>query len=317
MKKSLIGLVITSVFLFSACDDKTSALIETNKKLGQLEADSKHLENMLMQKEQELDQLKSGRQAENCFQPAIPLLQVKTAKLLDKTEIIKFEKDLNNSDGVEQSNISMSISTAKTGVSWLDSLLLKNILLNYTNQDKKIEIQNKAITPDEVKAFFETLYQENIKNAKVDKSIGFEDLISTYYSGQRNNLAMFSQSFYNYSGGAHGISHTDYLNIDLNKKAIIQLDDVVPPKNQAKLKEQLWDLYMTTHLDDNGKFDDSFMKKEDFYISNNFYFTPEGIVFVYPVYALGSYSEGEVELSIQAYMNIDSLLNPEYVIKEE
>lgn len=158
--------------------------------------------------------------------------------------------------------------------------------------------------------FFERHFQQNVASAKQDKIMN-EENSRIYYMGQRNNLVMFSKHYYSFSGGAHGMYSTEYLNIDVNKKAVIQLDDLVSSKNQTKLKTILWENYTRERLDENGNYDDSFMAKKDFYIANNFYFSPNGITFVYPVYVLGAYAEGEIELSV-SFEEISELLNKAY-----
>lgn len=318
MKKSVIALIIASVVALTACDDKTSQkLLETEKKLVQLEASYKKSEENLTTKESELAQLKTqltelqatAAQAKKA-QQAFPALQVETVQFVDKKETLKFEKDPQDEYAPEQSDVELSITGVKTGVDWLDELLRKQLVLSYLPQDRAGEIKGKAMSKEGLNAFFDRYFQQNVASAKQDKIMN-EENSRIYYMGQRNNLVMFSKHYYSFSGGAHGMYSTEYLNIDVNKKAVIQLDDLVSPKNQAKLKTILWENYTRERLDENGNYDDSFMAKKDFYIANNFYFSPNGITFVYPVYALGAYAEGEIELSVP-FEEISELLNKAY-----
>lgn len=323
MKKSLIALLIASVVALTACDDKTSQkLLDTEKKLVQLEANYKKAQESLSTKEAELIQLKTQLTAlqetvaqEKEKPQTFPALQVEAVQLVDKKQTLKFEKDPENEYAPEQGEVALSITGVKTGVDWLDVLLRKQLVLSYLPQDSQGEIKGKVMSKEALNTFFERHFQQSIASMKEDKVRANEEHSSIHYMGQRNNLVMFSKQYYHFSGGAHGMYSTEYLNIDVNKKAVIGLDDLISPKNQAKLKAILWKTYTRDRLDEKGNYDDSFMAKKDFYIANNFYFSPNGITFVYPVYALGAYAEGEIELSVP-FNEMGELVNKAYAFYE-
>lgn len=149
-----------------------------------------------------------------------------------------------------------------------------------------------------------------VESAKEEPVIGYDDSLTSSFLAQRNNIATFTMQFYSYSGGAHGMHYTHYINFDLNKKSIINLDDLVSPQNQAQFKEMLWANYRNNRLDENGKYT-GFAEQKDFRISPDFYFAPHGLIFVYPPYELGPYVEGDVEVEVSWY-EINDLLKPEY-----
>lgn len=324
MKKSLIALLISSVLVLSACDDQVQQkLLEAEKKIVQLETDYKTVQDSLTAKENELTQTKTtlaskeselaALQAENekHKQQAFPALQVEIVPLFKKTGVIKHSQEKKEEFAPEQSEISVSASTAKTGVEWLDQLLLQELYNNYLSREEQDKQPNKAVSEADMVKFFSEMYQTSEKAAKEDKPIGYEDFASTYYVGQRNNIVSFTQNFYNYTGGAHGMYHTRYLNIDINKKAVITLNDLVSPKNQNKLKEQLWAIYVSTQAEKGTQETELFTPKKEFFVAENFYFDQHGITFVYPVYALAAYAEGETELTL-SYDELKDLLNPDY-----
>lgn len=309
MKKSLITLALASIFMLSACDDKTSQkLLESEKKVVQLEAEYKKVQAELATKTTELAQAQTKL---DYSKSSFPALQVEIVKLVEKSDSLKFEKDPKDEYAREQSDISLFISIPKTQVEWLDTLLLKSLWLHYVEADKQAEAEKQSVTEEQVKSFFEQQYQQTLATVKEDKYPAYTESGETYYLGQRNHIVSFSQNFYHYSGGAHGIGQTNYLNVDINKQAIITLDDLVSQKNQAKLREILWESYKNERLDENGKFEESFMTHTDFFIANNFYFTPNGVTFVYPVYALGPYVEGEIEI-FAGFEQLKDLISPDY-----
>ena len=75
----------------------------------------------------------------------------------------------------------------------------------------------------------------------------------------------------------------------------------------------LWEIYQNEYRGDNGERQEPFTVKADFYLSDNFYFSKDGIVFVYPPYAIGPYAEGEKELSLSLYDDeVKALLTPAF-----
>lgn len=292
---------MTSIFVLTACDDKTSQQsLESDKRVAQLNS--------------ELTELKT--RVEKCTSQSFPALQVEKVSIFDKKEAVKFTPDVKDEITRDQSEIKFSVSGVKTGIEWLDALLYQHLLLNYGKESKQEAMANKEISSNDIKTFVEKRYQESIQKLKEDKLIGYENIVDSYYIGQRHNIAMFSQSFYYYEGGAHGMDYTNYLNIDVNKKKVIQLDDLVSPQNQVKLQDILSENYLVNHPDEREHFSGSDVEKALFKIPNNFYFTPSGINFVYPVYALGAYSDGQVEVSVNFY-DLKGLINKDYLLKDE
>lgn len=306
MKKSLLALFISTTFMLSACDDQVSQkLLETEKQVVQLTTDYKKAQDALALKEKELESIKSEFEllkAEAQKAQSFPALQVEIVPLFSKEGVVKHKKDPQDEYSPEESRISVFASTAKTGVKWLDQLVLQQL---FQGEDSKA-----VLTEEAARQKLNAMYLNSESAAKEDKVIGYSDSMSTYYLGQRNNIVTFTQLFHSYSGGAHGIYHTEYLNVDINKKSLIKLDDLVSKKNQPKLQESLWESYKSSRIDENGQAD-LFTDKKDFYIADNFYFTERGITFVYPPYALGSFAEGEIELEVD-YDSLKEIMNKDY-----
>ena len=113
--------------------------------------------------------------------------------------------------------------------------------------------------------------------------------------------------YYGYSGGAHGMYSTQFLNIDLTKKTLLDIDDVINPDQHDKLKELLWETYS------NASNNETFTPKSEFYVEKDFYFSHDGITFIYPPYAIGSFAEGEKELTVYWWeLKENKLLSPQF-----
>ncbi|SHG26824.1 hypothetical protein [Dysgonomonas macrotermitis] len=85
-----------------------------------------------------------------------------------------------------------------------------------------------------------------------------------------------------YMGGAHGMYNTDYYNFSVETGKLIPLDDIVNMKSDdfndffyKKVKAQVWE-EREYELD-----------SKDFDEPHTFYTLPTGLVFVFPMYALG------------------------------
>ncbi len=126
------------------------------------------------------------------------------------------------------------------------------------------------------------------------------------YLGQNQTLASFVLENYSYSAGAaHGLYHQEFVNLDLNKKKRLQLTDILQAGNELKLLDQLYDantLWLQQHNIERSKLQ----------LSDNFYYGVNGIVFVYPLYALASYEEGMSELTLP-YRVAATLIKAEYL----
>lgn len=340
MKKSFIALFISSVLVLSACEDShlSQKVFDAEKKIVQLESDFNRVTKELAAKEDEITRLKSANDSPKAEQGIIqqtvsniPALQVDIETLYKKSEKLKFAKDPTDEFWREESEVSLNVEIPVTKIDWLDKLLLQQAYQQLFNEEDKIkwlldklfleqtyqqlpneETKEKNLPEHITQALLTSLvdqqFQSNIEAAKEEKPIGYDHSLSANYLGQRNHIATFSYTYHQYTGGAHGMFNTQYINIDGNKKAIIHLNDLVPLENQTQLGDILWDTYKNSEL---GPYSDDWIDQEKFRIPDNFYFNGDKIVFVYDVYELGPFAAGNVELTVERY-EVNKLLNPDY-----
>jgi hypothetical protein len=126
------------------------------------------------------------------------------------------------------------------------------------------------------------------------------------YISQFGNIATFAIDSYSYmSGAAHGMYHTEYVNFDLKNKKRLSFEDIVLKGHERKVLDQLYasnSIWLENHVIERGKLQ----------LSDNFYYGVNGIVFVYPLYELASYSEGMSELTL-SYRKAKPLFNPQFM----
>jgi hypothetical protein len=120
-----------------------------------------------------------------------------------------------------------------------------------------------------------------------------------------------NRQYYGYTGGAHGMYYTHYLHIDPSTKELIPIDSLL---NQATF-DQLTKLAETRFRKDEGLTQDTpldqgyFFENGTFYLPSQFTFEKDSIAFIYGIYEIKPYSEGETVLRL-AYKDIDPHLTP-------
>lgn len=178
-----------------------------------------------------------------------------------------------------------------------------------------------ASTPDRT---FKT-YQELANNfvRGFDDYLSYnEDNIQTWFLDVNVDVILQNQALLalkftqaDYMGGAHPNSSFNYLNYDLQAKAVLTLDSILKPNTFSKLEavaEQIFrkneGLTPTQSLADAYFFD-----KDVFHLNANFTLTNSGIEFLYNPYEIKPYVAGTTKLVIP-YTAIKDLIKPNSII---
>ena len=295
MKKLLVSALAVAGLTLTGCnDEEKNSLSEQVKKQTQTIEQLNAQVNTLQRQVLDL--------AEN------QAIRVEPEVLFEKSETIKFDNKSPNSLAPEEAEVKISVKSLKANMDWLTDLLVNELIRQFTAEGK-VKIENKQ----QFVEYLQTHYADNVKEVKEFELIGISTNVDVEYLGQRENIATFTMGYHHYSGGAHGMYSTQFVNVDLDKKAVIQLDDVFTKAQQNKVKALLWEIYQNESRGDNGERQEPFTAKADFYLSDNFYFSQDGIAFVYPPYALGPYAAGEKELRLSLYDDeVKALLTPAF-----
>ena len=295
MQKLLISALAVAGLTLTGCnDEEKNALSEQVKKQTQTIEQLNAQVNTLQRQVLDL--------AEN------QAIRVEPEVLFEKSETIKFDNKSPNSLAPEEAEVKISVKSLKANMDWLTDLLVNELIRQFTAEGK-VKIENKQ----QFIEYLQTHYADNVKEVKEFELIGISTNVDVEYLGQRENIATFTMGYHHYSGGARGMYSTQFVNVDLDKKAVIQLDDVFTKAQQNKVKALLWEIYQNESRGDNGERQEPFTAKADFYLSDNFYFSQDGIAFVYPPYALGPYAAGEKELRLSLYDDeVKALLTPAF-----
>ncbi|NYT60970.1 DUF3298 domain-containing protein [Alcaligenaceae bacterium] len=116
------------------------------------------------------------------------------------------------------------------------------------------------------------------------------------------------------TGGAHGISATQFLNWDNATGKVLGLDHVLEPGKQAAYVAALQEVHSQWLAKNPDAQQDpaTYNRIWPFQPSNNFGFTDQGLMVKYDSYEIAPYSSGQPELLIP-YASLRGILRPEYI----
>lgn len=167
----------------------------------------------------------------------------------------------------------------------------------------------------------EPMYLEDEKDKENESSVG---AWYSYYKGieshvqlYEKNLLVYRINYNEYTGGAHGIYMTTYLNFDLGLMRPLRLDDIFVGDYQEPLTDLIWNQLMADNgaktraeLEDMG-----YGSTGEIAATENFYFNKDGITFYYNVYDITPYAMGPVIVSLPFQM-LEHMLGSNPIIGE-
>lgn len=129
----------------------------------------------------------------------------------------------------------------------------------------------------------------------------------SYYKGIESHVQLYEKDLlvyrvdYNeYTGGAHGMYMTTFLNMDLTLMRPLRLDDIFVGDYQETLTDLIWNQLMTDNqvtsheaLEDLG-----YGSTGDIAPTENFFLSKDGITFYYNVYEITPYSMGTTKVTL-------------------
>lgn len=150
----------------------------------------------------------------------------------------------------------------------------------------------------------EPMYAEDEKNKQDEPSIGawysYYKSIEGRVQFYQKDLLVYRINYNEYTGGAHGIYMTTYLNMDLTLMRPLRLDDIFVGEYTEPLADLIWNQLMTENkvttreaLEDLG-----YGSTGDITPTENFFLSEEGITFHYNVYDITPYAMGPVIVKI-------------------
>lgn len=124
--------------------------------------------------------------------------------------------------------------------------------------------------------------------------------IQSHVQFYQKDLLVYSTRYEEYTGGAHGIYMTSFLNIDLRTLTPIRLSDLFTDGYEAALTDLLWNQLMADNrattrkeLEDLG-----YGSTGELAPTENFRIGQDGITFLYNVYEIAPYVMGAIEITL-------------------
>lgn len=148
----------------------------------------------------------------------------------------------------------------------------------------------------------EPLYQKesNDSSSDVGAWYSYYKYIQSHVQFYAKDLLIYRYRYEEYTGGAHGIYMTSFLNIDLRTLSPIRLDNLFAEGYEEALTDLLWNQLMAMHkvtsreeLEEMG-----YASTGELAPTENFYLSKEGITFYYNVYDIAPYVMGAIEISL-------------------
>ena len=290
MKKTLISaLILTALFTATGCEDKEAkaTIAQQTQTIAQLTAEN--------------TQLKAEKEK---AEKVIPAIFAEKDVIFEKVEKIKYTPSQERWFERDEVEIDISLLGLKTNIDWLDELLWSELV-------KKEFGENAPKTRDQVRSEYQTILNDVKASLEKEHELGFTRNAWITFVGQKEKLATFAIRYYSYTGEPHSVGGSEYLTVDMTTHKVLTLSDIIEQKKLPEVKELLWSFYT-----DDGRIKDeeAFTKKTDFDVSKNFYLAHDGIHFIYHVYEIASYAEGEQDLVIPwVWLQRENLLTSDFV----
>lgn len=165
----------------------------------------------------------------------------------------------------------------------------------------------------------EPMYKKDEQDKEDDASM---EAWYSYYKGIESHVQLYTKQLlvyridYNeYTGGAHGIYMSSFLNMNLQTLSPIRLDDLFVNDYSEALTDLLWNQLMADNkvtsrqeLEDMG-----YVTTGNLEPTENFYLGKEGITFYYNVYDIAPYVMGPVTITLP-YEMMQHLLSDDSMV---
>lgn len=126
-------------------------------------------------------------------------------------------------------------------------------------------------------------------------SLNWENHVSGSFSGRHGDVASYVASCYTYSGGAHGMSVENSVNLDVRTGKTVTEEDFFVPAYKDELASLLTS-HLSDAMPDEESYDALFIK--DIEPNDNFFVTEEALTYIYGQYEIGPYALGIIKVSI-------------------
>lgn len=172
---------------------------------------------------------------------------------------------------------------------------------------------------EEYKSLSNTYYDEKSRLPKGEMPMWYWYYMynSNKIMFQNDSLLSYAVEYSDYTGGAHGLYRTTYINVDLGKLVTISEEDIFAPNYQKPLTEIIINRLMAKHnvtvLD--SLINIGFFNLDEIFPNNNFWLDDKGIHYSYNQYEIAPYFMGVIDVNIP-YEDLSTILKPNNAIEK-
>lgn len=160
--------------------------------------------------------------------------------------------------------------------------------------------------------------QEKEKGASMEAWYSYYKGVESRVQLYIKHLLVYRIDYNEYTGGAHGIYMSTFLNMDLHTLTPVRLDDLFAGDYKEALTDLLWNQLMADNkvatrreLEDIG-----YATTGELEPTENFYLGQEGITFYYNVYDIAPYVMGPIKITLP-YEMMQHLLKDDCMVLNE
>lgn len=190
----------------------------------------------------------------------------------------------------------------------------------YGEQPEEVANQFAQNYIDEYRRDLEPMYLEDEKDKDNERSIkawySYYKHIESKVQFYEKDLLVYRVDYNEYTGGAHGMYATTYVNMDLTQMKPLHLDDLFITEYKEPLTDLIWNQLMTDNqVKTREELEDlAYGSTGEIAPTDNFYLHTKGITFHYNVYEITPYAMGAVEVTLP-FSAIEHLLGNNPVLK--
>ena len=208
----------------------------------------------------------------------------------------------------------IDIEYLKTNHAWINDIAnarINNLVVN-SKPTESAPIKTKS-SQAQVKSALNDFANSQFTDMPEDRQWAYELMITPNYLGHVGDVELFEIESYIYTGGAHGMSYSEYLIFDPSVKKQVKLDDMLVAGKKPRFKALAYNAYKTWVKTSNENVS-NYEKNWPFTLSDNVTLTDQGIDIRYQPYDIGPYASGMPTLSIP-YSQLNGVIKPRFIPK--
>lgn len=185
-------------------------------------------------------------------------------------------------------------------------------------EDALSQVQSELISTyrKNLLSFYKADLKSGIKKEEMPPWYNHEYSITSELSLARDSIYNYAVTNYQFTGGAHPSTFTNWTNINANTGKELKKTDVFTEGSDEKIIELITNHLLTdinnrlktdTITSLQGLRDNGMLLNIDLYVPDNFLVTDEGVKFLYNRYEIAPYAMGDFQMNIP-YAEIENLM---------